>query len=89
MWWGGLIRLSIGSMSGILGPPRLVKRFGTRKVIFRTTMTCAVGGMVILASRCGAPFAADFALISCFGASFGAAAEVARLMSKARRSNAS
>ncbi|ENC9172493.1 MFS transporter, partial [Salmonella enterica subsp. enterica serovar Agona] len=42
-----LFGLSIGSMSGILCSAWLVKRFGTRKVI-RTTMTCAVGGMVIL-----------------------------------------
>lgn len=51
-----LFGLSIGSMSGILCSARLVKRFGTRKVI-RTTMTCAVGGMVILsvALWCASP----------------------------------
>lgn len=51
-----LFGLSIGSMSGILCSAWLVKRFGTRKVI-RTTMTCAVGGMVILsvALWCASP----------------------------------
>ncbi|HCK8063879.1 TPA: MFS transporter [Salmonella enterica] len=68
-----LFGLSIGSMSGILCSAWLVKRFGTRKVI-RTTMTCAVGGMVILsvALWCASPLI--FALgLSVFGASFGAA----------------
>ncbi|EJD2468413.1 MFS transporter, partial [Salmonella enterica] len=51
-----LFGLSIGSMSGILCSAWLVKRFGTRKVI-RTTMTCAVTGMVILsvALWCASP----------------------------------
>lgn len=50
-----------------------MKRFGTRKVI-RTTMTCAVTGMVILsvALWCASPLI--FALgLAVFGASFGAA----------------
>ncbi len=42
-----LFGLSIGSMSGILCSAWLVKRFGTRKVI-RTTMSCAVVGMMVL-----------------------------------------
>lgn len=42
-----LFGLSIGSMSGILCSAWLVKRFGTRKVI-RTTMSCAVVGMIVL-----------------------------------------
>ncbi|EID3990171.1 MFS transporter [Salmonella enterica] len=68
-----LFGLSIGSMSGILCSAWLVKRFDTRKVI-RTTMTCAVGGMVILsvALWCASPLI--FALgLAVFGASFGAA----------------
>ncbi|EOV6374957.1 MFS transporter [Salmonella enterica subsp. enterica serovar Infantis] len=68
-----LFGLSIGSMSGILCSACLVKRFGTRKVI-RTTMTCAVTGMVILsvALWCASPLI--FALgLAVFGASFGAA----------------
>ncbi len=68
-----LFGLSIGSMSGILCSAWLVKRFGTRKVI-RTTMTCAVGGMVILsvALWCASPLI--FALgLAVFGASIGAA----------------
>ncbi|EAY7509686.1 MFS transporter [Salmonella enterica] len=68
-----LFGLSIGSMSGILCSAWLVKRFSTRKVI-RTTMTCAVGGMVILsvALWCASPLI--FALgLAVFGASFGAA----------------
>ncbi|ECE8657252.1 MFS transporter [Salmonella enterica subsp. enterica] len=68
-----LFGLSIGSMSGILCSAWLVKRFGTRKVI-RTTMTCAVTGMVILsiALWCASPLI--FALgLAVFGTSFGAA----------------
>ncbi|EMR5620379.1 MFS transporter [Salmonella enterica] len=68
-----LFGLSIGSMSGILCSAWLVKRFGTRKVI-RTTMTCALTGMVILsvALWCASPLI--FALgLAVFGASFGAA----------------
>ncbi|EOF0087742.1 MFS transporter [Salmonella enterica subsp. enterica serovar Kentucky] len=68
-----LFGLSIGSMSGILCSAWLVKRFGTRKVI-RTTMTCAVTGMIILsvALWCASPLI--FALgLAVFGASFGAA----------------
>ncbi|EBL6891154.1 TPA: MFS transporter [Salmonella enterica subsp. enterica serovar Concord] len=68
-----LFGLSIGSMSGILCSAWLVKRFGTRKVI-RTTMTCAVTGMVILSVTlwCASPLI--FALgLAVFGASFGAA----------------
>ncbi|EBP0187756.1 MFS transporter [Salmonella enterica] len=68
-----LFGLSVGSMSGILCSAWLVKRFGTRKVI-RTTMTCAVTGMVILsvALWCASPLI--FALgLAVFGASFGAA----------------
>ncbi|HHR7785109.1 TPA: MFS transporter [Salmonella enterica subsp. enterica serovar Litchfield] len=68
-----LFGLSIGSMSGILCSAWLVKRFGTRRVI-RTTMTCAVTGMVILsvALWCASPLI--FALgLAVFGASFGAA----------------
>ncbi|EAP6757763.1 MFS transporter [Salmonella enterica] len=68
-----LFGLSIGSMSGILCSAWLVKRFGPRKVI-RTTMTCAVTGMVILsvALWCASPLI--FALgLAVFGASFGAA----------------
>lgn len=68
-----LFGLSIGSMSGILCSAWLVKRFGTRKVI-RTTMTCAVGGMVILsvALWCASPLIFSLGL-AVFGASFGAA----------------
>ncbi|MWL73716.1 MFS transporter, partial [Escherichia coli] len=44
-----LFGLSVGSMSGILCSAWLVKRFGTRQVI-RTTMCCAVVGMVILST---------------------------------------
>ncbi|EBX7420269.1 MFS transporter [Salmonella enterica subsp. enterica serovar Enteritidis] len=68
-----LFGLSIGSMSGILCSAWLVKRFGTRKVI-RTTMTCAVGGMVILsvALWCASPLIFTLGL-AVFGASFGAA----------------
>ncbi|EJH9329022.1 MFS transporter [Salmonella enterica] len=68
-----LFGLSIGSMSGILCSAWLVKRFGTRKVI-RTTMTCAVGGMVILsvALWCASPLIFALGLVV-FGASFGAA----------------
>ncbi|PDN47143.1 MFS transporter [Salmonella enterica] len=68
-----LFGLSISSMGGILCSAWLVKRFGIRKVI-RTTMTCAVGGMVILsvALWCASPLI--FALgLAVFGASFGAA----------------
>ncbi len=67
-----LFGLSIGSMSGILCSAWLVKRFGTRKVI-RTTMTCAVGGMVILsvALWCASP------LIFALGLAVFGAAEVA------------
>ncbi len=73
-------------MSGILCSARLVKRFGTWKVI-RTTMTCAVGGMVILSvALCASPLI--FALITAFGATV-LAPPKRRLMSKARRSNAS
>ncbi|EEB7257665.1 MFS transporter [Salmonella enterica subsp. enterica serovar Virchow] len=67
-----LFGLSIGSMSGILCSAWLVKRFGTRKVI-RTTMTCAVTGMVILsvALWCASP------LIFALGLAVFGAAEVA------------
>ncbi|EEB9080784.1 MFS transporter [Salmonella enterica] len=68
-----LFGLSIGSMSGILCSAWLVKRFGTRKVI-RTTMTCAVGGMVILSVALWCALPLIFALgLAVFGASFGAA----------------
>jgi hypothetical protein len=41
-----LFGLSIGSMSGILCSAWLVKRFGTQ--VIRTTMCCAVFGMLVL-----------------------------------------
>lgn len=68
-----LFGLSIGSMSGILCSARLVKRFGTRKVI-RTTMSCAVLGMAILSVALWLHSAWLFAFgPGVFGASFGAA----------------
>ncbi|MTH48213.1 MFS transporter [Intestinirhabdus alba] len=68
-----LFGLSIGSMSGILCSAWLVKRFGTRSVI-RTTMTCAVAGMVFLSFALWLASPLLFALGLCvFGASFGSA----------------
>jgi fucose permease len=68
-----LFGLSIGSMSGILCSAWLVKRFGTRNVI-RTTMSCALVGMVMLslALWLASPLFFAFGLMV-FGASFGSA----------------
>lgn len=68
-----LFGLSIGSMSGILCSAWLVKRFGTRNVI-RTTMSCAVLGMLMLCLALGLASPLLFALgLGVFGASFGSA----------------
>ena len=68
-----LFGLSIGSMSGILCSAWLVKRFGTRKVI-RTTMSCAVIGMMMLSFALWLASPVFFAFgLMVFGASFGAA----------------
>lgn len=68
-----LFGLSIGSMSGILCSAWLVKRFGTRKVI-RTTMSCAIVGMLILSLALWLTSPVLFALgLGVFGASFGSA----------------
>jgi MFS family permease len=68
-----LFGLSIGSMSGILCSAWLVKRFGTRQVI-RTTMCCAVVGMLILSVALWLASPLVFALgLTVFGGSFGAA----------------
>ncbi len=68
-----LFGLSIGSMSGILCSARLVKRFGTRAVI-RTTMCCAVVGMLGLSVALWFASPLMFALgLMVFGGSFGAA----------------
>jgi MFS family permease len=68
-----LFGLSIGSMSGILCSAWLVKRFGTRTVI-RTTMCCAVLGMVFLSVALWFASPLMFALgLTVFGGSFGAA----------------
>ncbi|WP_286777744.1 MFS transporter [Leclercia sp. UBA1284] len=68
-----LFGLSVGSMSGILCSAWLVKRFGTRQVI-RTTMCCAVVGMVILSTALWFTSPLMFALgLTVFGGSFGAA----------------
>jgi predicted MFS family arabinose efflux permease len=68
-----LFGLSIGSMSGILCSAWLVKRFGTRKVI-RTTMSCAVVGMLVLSVALWLTSAVLFAIgLAIFGASFGSA----------------
>ena len=65
--------LSIGSMSGILCSAWLVKRFGTRAVI-RTTMCCAVFGMVVLSIALWFASPVLFALgLTVFGGSFGSA----------------
>lgn len=68
-----LFGLSIGSMSGILCSAWLVKRFGTRKVI-RTTMCCAVVGMILLSVALwfASPVMFAFGLMV-FGGSFGSA----------------
>jgi fucose permease len=67
-----LFGLSIGSMSGILCSAWLVKRFGTRTVI-RTTMCCAVAGMLVLSVALWFASPVLFALgLTVFG-SFGAA----------------
>ena len=68
-----LFGLSIGSMSGILCSAWLVKRFGTRRVI-RTTMFCAVLGMLImsLALWLASSLLFSFGLMV-FGGSFGSA----------------
>lgn len=68
-----LFGLSIGSMSGILSSAWLVRRFGTRTVI-RTTMSCAVFGMLLLslALWLTSPLFFAFGLLV-FGGSFGAA----------------
>ncbi|WEF26766.1 MFS transporter [Klebsiella aerogenes] len=68
-----LFGLSIGSMSGILCSAWLVKRFGTRKVI-RTTMLCAVAGMLVLSLALWLASAPLFAFgLAIFGGSFGSA----------------
>ena len=68
-----LFGLSVGSMSGILCSAPLVKRFGTRAVI-RTTMSCAVVGMLILSIALWLSSAWIFAAgLAVFGGSFGAA----------------
>jgi fucose permease len=68
-----LFGLSIGSMSGILCSAWLVKRFGTRTVI-RTTMCCAVAGMLVLSVALWFASPVLFALgLTVFGGSFGAA----------------
>ena len=68
-----LFGLSIGSMSGILCSAWLVKRFDTRKVI-RTTMLCAVAGMLVLSLALWLASAPLFAFgLAIFGASFGSA----------------
>lgn len=68
-----LFGLSVGSMSGILCSAPLVKRFGTRTVI-RTTMSCAVIGMLILSLALWFSSAWIFAAgLAVFGGSFGAA----------------
>ncbi|AXF65582.1 MFS transporter [Leclercia sp. J807] len=68
-----LFGLSIGSMSGILCSAWLVKRFGTRTVI-RTTMCCAILGMMMLSAALWFASPLAFALgLTVFGGSFGAA----------------
>ncbi|POT57989.1 MFS transporter [Citrobacter amalonaticus] len=68
-----LFGLSIGSMSGILCSAWLVKRFGTRSVI-RTTMSCALVGMMLLSVALWFSSPLLFALgLGVFGASFGSA----------------
>jgi len=68
-----LFGLSIGSMSGILCSAWLVKRFGTRTVI-RTTMCCAIVGMILLSVALWFASPLAFALgLTVFGGSFGAA----------------
>jgi len=68
-----LFGLSVGSMSGILCSAWLVKRFGTRAVI-RTTMCCAIVGMLILSLALWFASPLMFALgLTVFGGSFGAA----------------
>lgn len=68
-----LFGLSIGSMSGILCSAWLVKRFGTRAVI-RTTMCCAILGMLVLSVALWYASPVMFALgLLIFGGSFGAA----------------
>jgi fucose permease len=68
-----LFGLSVGSMSGILCSAPLVKRFGTRAVI-RSTMSCAVVGMLILSIALWLSSAWIFAAgLAVFGGSFGAA----------------
>lgn len=68
-----LFGLSIGSMSGILCSSFLVKRFGTR-VVIRTTMSCAIVGMMILGIALHFGSAWIFAIgLAVFGASFGSA----------------
>jgi fucose permease len=68
-----LFGLSIGSMSGILCSAFFVKRFGTRAVI-RTTMSCAIVGMMILSLALHLSSAWVFAIgLAVFGASFGSA----------------
>lgn len=68
-----LFGLSIGSMSGILCSAWLVKRFGTRAVI-RTTMCCAILGMLVLSVALWYASPVMFATgLLIFGGSFGAA----------------
>lgn len=68
-----LFGLSVGSMSGIICSAALVKRFGTRKVI-RTTMSCAIVGMLILSIALYYSSAWIFAAgLAVFGGSFGSA----------------
>ncbi|WP_318357308.1 MFS transporter [Enterobacter sp.] len=68
-----LFGLSIGSMTGILLSAKMVKRFGTRKVI-RATMSLSVCGMIILSLALWLASPLVFALgLAVFGASLGSA----------------
>ncbi|WP_318365479.1 MFS transporter [Enterobacter sp.] len=68
-----LFGLSIGSMTGILLSAKMVKRFGTRKVI-RATMSLSVCGMIILSLALWLASPLVFAIgLAVFGASLGSA----------------
>ncbi|WP_318390015.1 MFS transporter [Enterobacter sp.] len=68
-----LFGLSIGSMTGILLSAKMVKRFGTRKVI-RATMSLSVCGMIILSLALWLASPLVFAVgLAVFGASLGSA----------------
>lgn len=68
-----LFGLSIGSMTGILLSAKMVKRFGTRKVI-RATMSLSVCGMIILSLALWLASPLIFAVgLAVFGASLGSA----------------